>query len=133
MTDSDTLNEEPIGSFRTQDGKEQKIEALFSVFRDEREVTLLSTEAGTIVVSTKSWLRENDRKLVQTVNHYTLDTFAMMLETMLLGAEYMGLDIKKQMELLHAGGAINYEYAGRGEPKFSAEAESRSGDTEATT
>jgi len=34
--------------------------------------------------------------------------------------EYFGVDIKKQMELLHAsnGNQIKIEYAGKGEPDF---------------
>jgi hypothetical protein len=102
------------------DGKEQEVTALFTVFRDEREVTICTTESGTIVVCTKSWLRENNRELVQTVNAYTVETFAMMFEAMCLGAEYLGVDVKAEAAKLHASDdTICYEYAGRGEPNFS--------------
>ncbi len=45
----------------------------------------------------------------------------MMAEAMILGAEYLGVDLNKQAMLLHASddNQIRYEYAGRGEPKFS--------------
>jgi hypothetical protein len=101
-------------------GTDEDIAKLFRVFRDDREVTICQTDQGTIVVETLSWLRKNDRKEVRTVNAYTLETFTMMLETMHLGADYFGIDVKKGLELLHAsdGDRINYEYAGAGVPKF---------------
>jgi hypothetical protein len=111
--------QESFGKLQMADGSEQEIAALFTIFRDEREVTICQTDKGTIAVCTKSWLRENDRKLVETVNAYTIETFTMMVEAMCLGAEYLGIDLKAQAEKLHANEqAIRYEYAGRGEPDF---------------
>lgn len=111
---------ESFGQLQSSDGTKQKITALFTIFRDEREVSVMQTDKGTIVVNTKSWLRDNDRKLVETTNVYTPETFIMMLEAMTLGAEYFGIDMLKQVEKLHASeGGIRYEYAGRGEPDFS--------------
>lgn len=111
---------ESFGQLQSSDGTRQEITALFTVFRDEREVSVMQTDKGTIVVNTKSWLRDNDRKLVETTNVYTLETFVMMLEAMTLGAEYFGIDMMKQVEKLHASeGGIQFEYAGRGEPDFS--------------
>jgi uncharacterized ubiquitin-like protein YukD len=111
---------ETYGDLRLPNGQTEKIVALFTVYRDDREVSVCETDKDTIVVSTKSWLRQNDRELVQTVNAYTRETFAMMAEAMILGAEYLGMDLKEQAALLHASDAntIRYEYAGRGEPKF---------------
>ena len=110
---------EPLGVVNVS-GTDETIGKLFRVFREDREVTVYQTDQGTIVVETLSWLRKNDRKEVRTVNAYTLETFSMMLEAMHLGAEYLGLDLRKSIELLHAsdGDRINYEYAGAGTPKF---------------
>jgi len=110
---------ESLGKLQMIDGKVQEVTALFTVYRDEREATVCQTEQGTIVVCTKSWLRENNRELVETVNAYTIETFAMMFEAMILGAEYLGVDIKAEAAKLHASDhVIRYEYAGRGEPNF---------------
>ena len=111
---------ESFGQLQSIDGTKQEITALFTIFRDEREVSVMQTDKGTIVVNTKSWLRDNNRKLVEITNVYTLETFIMMLEAMTLGAEYFGIDVMKQVEKLHASeGGIRFEYAGRGEPDFS--------------
>lgn len=110
---------ETYGELRTPDGKTKKLVAIFTVFRDEREVTVAQTEDGSLVISTKSWLRDNNRELVHTVHHYTLETFAMMAETMLLGAEYFGIDMAAEAKRLHASdGKCRIEFAGRGEPNF---------------
>ena len=111
---------ENLGEMLNKDGEVEKIVALFTVYRDDREVTVCETDQGTIVVSTKSWLRQNDRKLVEHVNAYTKETFAMMFEAMVLGSQYLQLDLTKEAMLLHASqeNQINYEYAGRGEPNF---------------
>jgi hypothetical protein len=116
---SDT-KKESLGTIRNQDGTTNEIVALFTTYRDDREVTICEAADGAIVVSTKSWLRQNNREMVETINIYTLETMAMMVETIMLGLEYFGVDIKKQMELLHAsnGNQIKIEYAGKGEPDF---------------
>lgn len=110
---------ESIGTLNVS-GADENIAKLFRVFRDDREVTICQTDQGTIVVETLSWLRKNDRQEVRTINAYTAETFAMMLEAMHLGADYFGIDLKKGLEQLHAsdGDRINYEYAGAGEPSF---------------
>ena len=114
------MSDENHGQLSFPDGHTEIVVALFTIYRDDREVTICETDRGTIAVLTKSWLRTNNRELVQTINVYTKETFAMMAETMLLGAEYLGIDVMAEALKLHAGeGTINYEYAGRGKPKFS--------------
>ena len=111
---------ETYGELRSPDGTVHQIVALFTIFRDDREVTIGETDAGTIVVSTKSWLRCNNRECVQFVNHYTRETLAMMAECIMLGAEYLGIDLAAESQRLHASdGELRFEYAGRGEPDFS--------------
>jgi len=114
-------DQETFGELRLPNGVVESITALFTLYRDDREVSVCETNNGTIVVSTKSWLKQNDRELVQTVNAYTKESFVMMAETMILGAEYLGIDLSRQAALLHASddNQIKYEYAGRGEPNFS--------------
>ena len=113
------MSEDIIGTLNIS-GKDEKLTKLFRVFRDDREVTVCETESGTLVVETLSWLRANDRQEVRTVNAYTAETFALMLETMHLGAQYFGIDLTKEIERLHAsdGDRIRYEYAGAGQPDF---------------
>ncbi len=115
------VESETYGDLRFPNGTTEKIVAVFTIYRDDREVSICETDTGTIVVVTKSWLRQNDRKLVETVNAYTRETFAMMAEAMILGGRYLGVDLTKQAALLHASddNQIRYEYAGRGEPNFS--------------
>jgi hypothetical protein len=111
---------ETFGQVQIGDEDRKAIVAIFTVVRDEREVSVCEADDGTYVVATKSWLRQNNRELVQTVNVYTKETFVMMLEAMLLGAEYMGLNVGEESSRLHAsdGHGIKFEYAGRGEPAF---------------
>lgn len=110
-----------LGEFHDSSGNTRKITGAFIIYKDEREVAVCQTDNGSIVVSTKSWLRENDRKLVEHISAYTPETFTMMFEAMVLSAKYFRLDLDKQIENLHSGenGKINYEYAGRGDPDFS--------------
>jgi hypothetical protein len=112
---------ETYGEIRLPNGDTESIVALFTIYRDDREVSVCETDKGSLVVSTKSWLKQNDRELVESVNIYTNQTFVMMAEAMMLGAEYLGINIQDELKLLHAsdGDQIKYEYAGRGEPKFS--------------
>ena len=114
-------DQEDYGEVLLADGKREKISGIFTVYRDEREVTIAETVGGTLVVRTKSWLRQNDRKEVETINCYTKETFAMMLEAMCLSAEYLGFDVKEESKKLHGDGQICYEYAGRGVPNFAKE------------
>ena len=110
-------SENDFGKLSFPDGHTEKIVALFTIYCDDREVTICETDQETIAVATKSWLRKNDRKSVETINAYTKETFAMMAAAMVLGAEYIGLDLSAAGE-----SKINYEYAGRGEPCFGKEA-----------
>jgi hypothetical protein len=115
-------SENDFGKLSFPDGHTEKAVALFTIYRDDREVTICETDRQTIAVVTKSWLRKNNRELVQTINAYTKETFALMAEAMVLGAEYLGLDLNAEALKLHAGESkINYEYAGRGEPSFGKE------------
>jgi len=111
-----------LGELQIRDGGgTEKITALFTVFRDDREATMARTEKGTLVVSTKSRLRENDHELVQTVYAFTPQTFALMAEAMMLGSKYFGIDLYALIASVHAsdGDRIKYEYAGCGVPDFS--------------
>ena len=110
---------ESLGTMCFPDGRKEGIATFFTVLRDEREVTIVRGVDGTISVCTKSWLLQNDWKLVESIVPYTHATFVMMLEAMMMAADYFGLDLKTEIEKLHASdGKIQFEYGGNGVPSF---------------
>jgi hypothetical protein len=106
------------GEVTLKDGSVEQITAFFTIYRDEREVTICNTSEGSIAVLTKSWLKQNNRELVETLNLYTKETFVMAIEAILLGSEYLGIDLQDACAKLHADqGAIKYECAGGTHPQ----------------
>ena len=120
---SDTINQDknkPIGNVLFPDGSKEDIMAYFNVYRDEREACVLRTEKGNVIVQTKSWLRDNNHELVSTHYVLTKDTFVMLFDAMLLGAEYLGIDLNVERDE-----NIRFEYGGNGVPNFAKESGSK--------
>jgi hypothetical protein len=105
---------EPIGECKTPDGTVNVL-SMFRTIRDDREVTLMRLGDNSIALVTESWLKVNDRKQVTTSHRFTEGTLAMMLQTILLGAGYIGIDLKKAMKDMSVGDRVEYECDGNGE------------------
>ena len=108
---------EPIGQVETREGTIDVL-SMFRTTRDDREVTLMRFADGSIGIVTESWLKVNERTKVVTSQRFSEGTLAMMLQTVLLGAEYIGMDVKKSLQDVSIGDRIEYEYCGNGEFVF---------------
>jgi hypothetical protein len=110
-------NKKPIGQVHTPDGM-MDVLSMFRTVRDDREVTMVRMADGSIGLVTESWLRKNNREKITTTHRYTEGTLAMMLQTIMLGASYIGLDLNKMVTDMAVSGNIEFECAGDDDFEF---------------
>lgn len=110
-----------FGYVQTDCGQTEAIVKIFKTITKDREVTIGQTESGNVFLQTKSSFGENADNPVIHKYLYTPHSFALFLETMVLGSQYFNIDMAQLCNEIYDSSPVNYEYGGAGVPSFASE------------
>ena len=114
-----------VGEIETPEGK-LGVRAFIAIKRDERETVVFKLADDSFGFVTKSWLLQNERQEVTHQMRFTETTFVMLLEAMLLAADYFKLDMADGIKKLATdGNQISFECGGNGEFNLHCDDESK--------